>query len=526
MTVVDTTTMWDGQRGFRSLAQADAREVFGAVDARLRPTVALVGLRAEPGADQAAACIEPERYQHALASLATAHDALLAVGGDDAGQPAFDARRTSGQLMRAHHLAARQAIEQHLPALEAGGATITRCSLPHRVGSFDVFVVVQFDRLIYERHAADPAARADETRGEDGGTAYREAPDEARSATAAAPGAVDSAAADGAAADGAAVETLVDAVAEAFLDACATSLSRPDRGRFGVLEHEIPDLLRAGGRRLMHTVGRHMHGMLDLYDICNVISTMRYEGADGVGSLLIAPQPRPDVHLQLTLRQPVSLRDYRKVRKLLEISDGELQLVCADGDVIGFGRQAAEATVAPRYRIEFVGHHRWRATRGARVLMEVSYGQPHLPTPRLDPDTFRARVARAFPTMDAPALEALWTLVAAASEQHHGTMVVVSAGAEGEAARLGTQATPTEPTAMTPELMRLITAIDGAVLLDTGNRCHAIGVILDGRSTDAGDPARGARYNSAVRYVASSAHPCLAIVVSEDGMIDVVGSAT
>jgi len=70
--------------------------------------------------------------------------------------------------------------------------------------------------------------------------------------------------------------------------------------------------------------------------------------------------------------------------------------------------------------------------------------------------------------------------------------------------------------------MRLITAIDGAVLIDPGNRCHAIGAILDGLASEAGDPSRGARYNSALRYVAASLHACLAIVVSEDGMIDVV----
>jgi hypothetical protein len=50
----------------------------------------------------------------------------------------------------------------------------------------------------------------------------------------------------------------------------------------------------------------------------------------------------------------------------------------------------------------------------------------------------------------------------------------------------------------------------------------AIGAILDGLATDAGYPSRGARYNSAIRYVASSSHACLAIVVSEDGMINVV----
>ena len=46
--------------------------------------------------------------------------------------------------------------------------------------------------------------------------------------------------------------------------------------------------------------------------------------------------------------------------------------------------------------------------------------------------------------------------------------------------------------------------------------------ILDGLATEKGDSSRGSRYNSAVRYVESSRYACLAIVVSEDGLIDLL----
>ena len=70
--------------------------------------------------------------------------------------------------------------------------------------------------------------------------------------------------------------------------------------------------------------------------------------------------------------------------------------------------------------------------------------------------------------------------------------------------------------------MPLLTAIDGALLVDPDGTCTAIGVILDGRATRGGDPARGARFNSAVRYVEGADHPCLAMVVSEEGTVDVI----
>lgn len=49
--------------------------------------------------------------------------------------------------------------------------------------------------------------------------------------------------------------------------------------------------------------------------------------------------------------------------------------------------------------------------------------------------------------------------------------------------------------------------------------CHAIGVILDGAANAKGTPSRGARFNSALRYV--HGYPGrLAVVVSEDGHVD------
>ena len=47
--------------------------------------------------------------------------------------------------------------------------------------------------------------------------------------------------------------------------------------------------------------------------------------------------------------------------------------------------------------------------------------------------------------------------------------------------------------------------------------CHAIGAILDGLATNHGDPTRGARFNSAMRYVAGSQQNCMTVVVSQDG---------
>ncbi len=58
-------------------------------------------------------------------------------------------------------------------------------------------------------------------------------------------------------------------------------------------------------------------------------------------------------------------------------------------------------------------------------------------------------------------------------------------------------------------------AIDGGTLVDLEGSCHGIGIFLDGEAGDGENPARGARYNSAIRYLRK--HPdSLIAVVSED----------
>lgn len=117
------------------------------------------------------------------------------------------------------------------------------------------------------------------------------------------------------------------------------------------------------------------------------------------------------------------------------------------------------------------------------------------------------------------------SLVSQAERARHGTLIVISAQAESEAERLSAQATRISPQLLDAALLGHLTAIDGAVLIDPKGYCQAIGVILDGQATNDGDAARGSRFNSAVRYVHYAIErqiPTVAIIVSEDGGVDIV----
>jgi len=174
------------------------------------------------------------------------------------------------------------------------------------------------------------------------------------------------------------------------------------------------------------------------------------------------------------------------------------------------------------FMVNVLDHHHWQLAHNGHPLMDVRSGQPRLLAPLFNAAKLRTDLPRIFPKVSADDVDRLVKLVESASTENHGTMLVVLNDAAAEASRLANQATVIQPCLMTPELIKHLTPIDGAVLMSPDGMCHAIGVILDGLATPQGNPARGARYNSAIRFVHGHQTPCLAIVVSEDGGIDLI----
>jgi hypothetical protein len=112
------------------------------------------------------------------------------------------------------------------------------------------------------------------------------------------------------------------------------------------------------------------------------------------------------------------------------------------------------------------------------------------------------------------------------TNEKQGTTLIFSDNAAQEADRLKCEGFAVAPFEITAENVDAYSVIDGAVLLDEKCNCHAFGVILDGDSIgDKADAARGARYNSALRYYekrrSCGDRLCL-VILSDDGMLDIV----
>lgn len=322
--------------------------------------------------------------------------------------------------------------------------------------------------------------------------------------------------------------SLLSAAILRFNEECYKTLSEAEPG-FGMLTRprEAEEILRAAGKSLLDTPAQALGaepGAARLFNTLNTISSLRYEGAEGVGKLIMARRRHPNVEEVFALTCPTPLTDYRAVRKLLEMTTPDISLLSDSENVYALGRLVGDydPTREDLFVINFINHFAWEFQHDGKVLMRTIYSQPSLPRSRVNRSRFRKDLKRTFQLTDPAKVERLWEVVLEASRQKHGTLLVITTEALAEADRLKLQCTLIEPVPLTPLITRLVTSIDGAVLLDPESYCYSIGVILDGKASGRGTSTRGARYNSAIRYVETSPYPCLAIVVSEDGMVNVI----
>ena len=220
--------------------------------------------------------------------------------------------------------------------------------------------------------------------------------------------------------------------------------------------------------------------------------------------------------MKIRFENPVRLSEARTVRKILELTDDSTCLL-ADGDyVYGLGECNSAPNVA---KIAIEGHAKWSININDTALMRVNYEHAELPQQIIDKELF-ADVAKR--TVDAVEIERIWEVVQRALQDDHGTTIVVSKNPTAEIKRLARQALPIKPEYLEHGDIARLGRVDGAIMLGPDGRCHAFGVILDGLATSSGDRARGARFNSAVRYQQTAEIGTMVIVISDDGTVDLI----
>lgn len=292
------------------------------------------------------------------------------------------------------------------------------------------------------------------------------------------------------------------------------------------IEDDVPtDAVRRAANHLVFSTALIAGQTLakGLFDSFEALSSTAYEGRSGSGTVILAADGHPHVDVAIRLRAPISVRERLQFRKLLELTDQQLGLLVDGTTIYGLGAisEQYDGRTEDLFRFSILEQGVWTLSHHSAPLLRVANGHPQLPRPRMSPSLFVDSMRRVFATVDDHDIRAIWRLAQTAVSQGKGTMLVVTTAAAQEAQRLAPQALAIDPQPIGSRMLRALTKIDGAVLLTPDGTCHAVGVILDGIATGVGDPGRGARYNSAVRYTAASSAPCLIVIVSDDGMIDV-----
>lgn len=484
--------MWEYQSHFRASVSTAAQEVFCGLDSHLDPAIAIIGVNLESGTIEVDGIPEINNGRMPGSDVETdLLEHLRDTRSDRVQKPLT--RLDSHELRDSPIFQVRNLVLKRLEILGSHSSRVWYVSVPVRIEGHIISIALALDRDVVIGYS---------------GTGKSDAPSYDIT------------------------HSLLNAVIFEFLNACYAALLESDPGsRLTLYGREHTELVRSAANQLMFKLTyrtRQWGYPVSLFDACNAISALRYEGEPGIGTMVIAERERVEVDVVVELLSRVALTDHRGMRKLLEMATEQMCLLSDAGYTYGLGRcrPAGPGEFDGLVRVDFTGHYAWEVSCNGRPLMRVINGHPQLPGKPINEREFRSSILRNFCGIAPVEVDRLWEIALEASRQQHGTLIVISTGARFEAERLGSHCIRTKPMIPGREVVRTITAIDGAVLFSPDGTCHAIGVILDGLSTSSGNPMRGSRFNSAVRYVETSrrqfGYVAYAIVVSEDGMIDLI----
>lgn len=336
---------------------------------------------------------------------------------------------------------------------------------------------------------------------------------------------------------------ILDVISEEFSQRSALPIDGKDYGqlhlraqRFFSSKHFIHEITRKGLIRILGSLScnyfhpdfnsfydMYLAGM-ELFSLFHTISTTLQEGEPCQGFFLLLN--REDAVPSIPFLEIDN--DMALIRKLLPLSSQENYLLCDHKGPFGLGKKNACQNII--FEVQFTDFGSWRVLHDDKVLARVRNNNI-VSWHEIENRNIRSQFQRTFGDEigDCQIQTVLDMVARILSIKHKGTTLVFCADSKNESKRLASRGCRTHVNfsdGFKLPLLENMIAIDGAMLFDLELRCHGIGMILDGQVTKEphGDRKRGARYNSAYTYIKSLSMPTIAIVISEDGVVDVLSS--
>ena len=262
-----------------------------------------------------------------------------------------------------------------------------------------------------------------------------------------------------------------------------------------------------------------------LFDIICNIASLPYEHRANTGMLIFANNQLLSsnklVRFEKQLR--ISMRNAREIRKLLEMSKGDVALLVNNGLILGMIERPNSKSING---IQFRSAGNWELLIHNEPVLIFFENRCFL-TRKSDESDLHTLLIANFP--NCLQAENVLQIIKYAEQQKHGTAMIISDNVVPEVDRLCElhRGIKIQPLRLLdhPNLIGALTSIDGAIIVDTAGYCYAIGVILDGDAVIEGSTARGARFNSVKNYIERQKERMnsanyIGVIVSEDDSVD------
>lgn len=274
-------------------------------------------------------------------------------------------------------------------------------------------------------------------------------------------------------------------------------------------------------------------------EMITAISGIYYEKEECCSNLLFYLEDKKKVNIcGVELKSPIKFtsENISKIRKQLQMGNrNQCLLLCqnenpeAAWEVIGL--YEVETLLEHGISFTFLRHMAWEMLIGKRLSVCFENGIYLIKSREVTMRKLEEKYKNIFGLAMSLNIK---KVCKEAFNQKHGTIVVIlkEEDAQREITRLIECSSGTEikPRILNEGFTGSMTSIDGALRVSKKGKCYGYGLILTSPKeieSFEGEAARGARYNSAKRYIAgckACGYAAIGIVVSEDGPVTIFSS--
>jgi hypothetical protein len=264
---------------------------------------------------------------------------------------------------------------------------------------------------------------------------------------------------------------------------------------------------------------------LNIFDILKAIleiSRTPEEGAWARGNIIFTDDAKKMKYiLKFSQDEKPRLHDYKYVRKMLQTVERSDRFLISDGAFIyGISNQKLKDDIIT---VEFLGDHGF-ITIGSRPVCSFSDGSYYSSSRRANLVDVEEILLERFDDIDDAQsfLARISVLVRSAEKNRYGCSIVIDLN---EKAMSLSGQVPEKPIDLKDSYMlqfaTSLTRIDGALHIGKDLKLYGFACLLDGTAIKGENRARGARYNSALRFTSGKKN-VIVVVVSSDRPVSII----